>query len=292
MAVGGLLALACIAAPERRAQWDLMKSNFGTRWEGQTRWFKPSARGGLEPSAPPMRSVYQLEFPSATPELGAWRGWSVIEPGDTRVVPLAEATVMERTAGSTTFQFAGAGGRVSLRTDGDGWGCEVNFFHARRRSGLCAFYGAGGELRGAMSMRFRAAPISRDGNVSFVGGGEHTVDHAADPIVADAAPASAPPVLRAPACARALSLAPPAYAISPSAPARATEDWSDTRDESLVVAGFADGVWLRAPRVLSSDSTVSIGCDFRAVGGPFRAVGLLFSDAEFAGVTCHDFARS
>ena len=154
-----------------------MKSNFGTRWEGQTRWFKPSARGGLEPSAPPMRSVYQLEFPSATPELGAWRGWSVIEPGDTRVVPLAEATVMERTAGSTTFQFAGAGGRVSLRTDGDGWGCEVNFFHARRRSGLCAFYGAGGELRGAMSMRFRAAPISRDGNGTFVGGGEYTVDH-------------------------------------------------------------------------------------------------------------------
>ena len=73
---------------------------------------------------------------------------------------------------------------------------------------------------------------------------------------------------------------------------RATEDWSDTRDESLVVAGFADGVWLRAPRVLSSDSAVSIGCDFRAVGGPFRAVSLLFSDAEFAGVTCHDFARS
>ena len=78
----------------RRAQWDLMKYNFGVRWEGQSRWFTTSESNELVASSEPLDACYQLEFPRDQPTEGTWRGWGVIEPGDgPRVVPLSEATV-------------------------------------------------------------------------------------------------------------------------------------------------------------------------------------------------------
>eukprot|EP00929_Paragymnodinium_shiwhaense_P006712 TRINITY_DN110684_c0_g1_i1.p1 TRINITY_DN110684_c0_g1~~TRINITY_DN110684_c0_g1_i1.p1 ORF type:complete len:252 (-),score=16.74 TRINITY_DN110684_c0_g1_i1:369-1061(-) len=174
-----LAAFAQISKEARARQWNLMKQNFGTRWEGKTQWFSAGTKGP-SPMAEAMRSIYQLEFPQATPELGTWRGWSVLKPGDTRVVPLSEATVVDRQPGSTTFQFEGVGGRNSLRTDGETWGAEINFFHAGRRSGLVVYY-KDGELGSLMSMAFRSTPISTDGNVTFVNTGEFTAEPA-DPI--------------------------------------------------------------------------------------------------------------
>ena len=273
---------------ERHVQWNLMKRNFGTRWEGQTRWLKPARSGALESSAPPLSSVYQLEFPASTPGHGTWRGWNVIQAGDTREVALSEETVIDRTAGSTTFQFAGAGGRCSLATDGPGWGCEVNFFHGTRRSGLCVFYDtATGELSGVMTMAFRSAPISHDGNETFVDTPEFTVTGPVDPIAGDVS--APPPVLRAASCSRVLSLARPYYEISELSSPLADVDWSDTRGDSVLVEGFVDGLWLRAPRVLARDSTISLGCDFSAIGGPFRAITMLYEDADFTGVTCREY---
>ena len=109
----------CISPKERRQQWELMQQNFGCRWEGETGWFTPShdaARELVSASSEPLAAVYQLQFPREQPEVGAWRGWGVIKPGDERTVPLSEATVIERQRqqGSSTFQFPGAGGRCSL----------------------------------------------------------------------------------------------------------------------------------------------------------------------------------
>ena len=108
-----------ISPKERRMQWEFMQQNFGCRWEGETGWFTPShdAAELVSASSEPLAAVYQLQFPREQPEVGAWRGWGVIKPGDERTVPLSEATVIERQReqGSSTFQFPGAGGRCSLR---------------------------------------------------------------------------------------------------------------------------------------------------------------------------------
>ena len=108
-----------ISPKERRVQWELMQQNFGCRWEGETGWFTPShdAAELVSASSEPLAAVYQLQFPRDQPEVGAWRGWGVIKPGDERTVPLSEATIIERQReqNSATFQFPGAGGRCSLR---------------------------------------------------------------------------------------------------------------------------------------------------------------------------------
>ena len=107
-----------VSPAERRVQWRLMQENLGCRWEGETRWFTPSRDAGddsVSASSPPLAAVYQLEFPRDQPEVGAvatgfgsavlkpsptpspnpspnqvgtWRGWGVIKPGDERALTL------------------------------------------------------------------------------------------------------------------------------------------------------------------------------------------------------------
>lgn len=182
----GMFSEALVTTENRRVQWDLMKANFGKRWEGLTQWYTMQPIDAdvpwLEPRGDPLRSIYQLEFPEDEPDIGTWRGWGVMKPGDTRVVPLSESSVLERTLGATTFQFPErVGGRCGLRADESSLGIEVNFFHGERRSGLVlAYTSTGGEaagagssgavgggggiandkrLTGVMLMAFREAPI-------------------------------------------------------------------------------------------------------------------------------------
>ena len=107
-----------VSPTERRVQWRLMQENFGCRWEGETGWFAPSREAGedsVSASSPPLAAVYQLEFPRDQPEVrtvatgfgsavlkpspspnpkpdpsqvGTWRGWGVIKPGDERTLTL------------------------------------------------------------------------------------------------------------------------------------------------------------------------------------------------------------
>ena len=170
---------------QQNVQWRIFKNQFGRRWEGTTRWYRPSTNKTklwVEAVSDPLSSIYQLEFPTAEPSLGTWRGWGVIEPGDTRVVSLSEATVTNRTPGSSTFQFEGVGGRCNLRNDGSyGFAAEINFFHKDRRCGLVAYCtpqkntdndddecGRIAKEWSVMLMSFRAATISHDRNVTFV----------------------------------------------------------------------------------------------------------------------------
>ena len=110
-----------VSPTERRVQWRLMQENFGCRWEGETGWFAPSREAGedsVSASSPPLAAVYQLEFPRDQPEVrtvatgfgsavlkpspspnpkpdpsqvGTWRGWGVIKPGDERTLTLTLA---------------------------------------------------------------------------------------------------------------------------------------------------------------------------------------------------------
>jgi len=170
----------CISPKERRVQWELMQQNFGCRWEGETGWFTPShddAQELVSASSEPLAAVYQLQFPRDEPEVGAWRGWGVIKPGDERTVPLSEATVIERQReqGSSTFQFPGAGGRCSLRL-GQVWAvAAVVVFVVGTWSMVSAWsyfialpgLGRGGELlpRRA-SLRRRRVPDAARGQIS------------------------------------------------------------------------------------------------------------------------------
>ena len=61
----------------RHLQWRRLQENFGCRWEGETRWFKPSSDDDagelVSASSPPLAAVYQLEFPRDQPEVGGDR---------------------------------------------------------------------------------------------------------------------------------------------------------------------------------------------------------------------------
>lgn len=139
--------------------WDGMVYNFGHRWEGRTYAYDPET-GKAENE---LRSVYQLEFPDGgRTGFGTWRGWNVIKDGDTRVVPLSRETCIDRTSGSSTFQFAkagvGAGGRCpvefpvadgaleAILEDEDNRllpqrkFIEINFFHGAIRRGVVVTY--------------------------------------------------------------------------------------------------------------------------------------------------------
>ena len=269
-----------------------MKSNFGRRWEGETQWLSPNGLGSLAELAEPMRSIYQLEFPPATANLGTWRGWNVVKDGDTRVVPLSEESVLFRTPGSSTFQFEGVGGRCDLDTDGAMYGIEVNFFFSDRRSGLVIYYkeDEGGALclHNIMRMAFRSAPISHDGGATFVDTPTFTVAQQPDPLEAPAQRNESPP-LRLPrsACARHVVLARPDYehcVVAGPPSTRCDIDCNGTTDEAMFAARLADGVLLHVPRNLRADPCASLllGCDFRSIGGPVRTVSAELSQGKIA----------
>ena len=127
-----------------------MVRNFGYRWEGRTYWHDPDAAGDSAAEHTGLRSIYQLEFPQeGRAGVGTWKGWNVLEAGDTRTVPLSRETCINRTKGSSTFQFAqagvGVGGRcpVSFSSDDDApqqLMMEINFFHGNLRRGLVVTY--------------------------------------------------------------------------------------------------------------------------------------------------------
>ena len=274
---------------DRAVQWNLMKDNFGTRWEGETRWFSPGGETSLlSPTSDPLPSVYQLEFPTTTPELGTWRGWGVLAPGDTRVVALSEATVVERQPGSSTFQFAGVGGRSTLRTDGTIWAAEVNFFHADRRCGLVLYYkppvgGIGSTAAfSLMSMSFRAAPISDDGNLTFVSTPEITRTTAHTLTECDEENDAAHKFARPGTCVRREEMG-RSYRLRPQPLPNVVGlvDWDRVgSDPACLEASMPDGVRLRVPRVVESDATFAFGCDFRPIGGPFRSLVIECSGFE------------
>lgn len=277
------VGFANVRPGERKAQWQLMKQNFGTRWEGETRWFAFDSADELLPISEPLTSIYQLEFPEATPEVGTWRGWGVLKAGDTRVVPLSEETVLDRQQGASTFQFPGVGGRLTLRNDNGTWGAEVNFFHAQRRSGLCIFYNQEGELGQFMSMAFRSAPISLDGNQSFVESPSFTVADQPDPIDRLSAGARWPdPSASIGRTSKCVALS-RAYVFQPQ---EARSDLYAHQNASYVEVKLPDNVLAYVPRRLSPDSRLSFACDFRGIGGPFRSVTVEFQRGECSEWLC------
>lgn len=108
-----------------------MVRNFGYRWEGRTYWYDPdNADNGKKKKnvkENELQSIYQLEFPeNGRKGVGTWKGWNILQDGDTRSVPLSRETCIDRTKGSSTFQF------VTPSKDGDGVGgvggrCPVSF---------------------------------------------------------------------------------------------------------------------------------------------------------------------
>jgi len=290
-----------------------MKSNFGTRWEGQTRWLALSD-GSLAPASAPLDAVYQLEFPRDDPDVGTWRGWGVVSPGDgPRVVPLSEATVIERQRdqGSTTFQFDGVGGRCSLRCDGGVWAAEVNFFHGERRSGLVVYLKSGAEGEGAgaeagvsaaslMSMSFRKAQLSADGNLTFVDGREPT--RASPHTFADAASANEahtfaneewrPEAAAAGRCMRLEEMRTDDYAIRVAdAAAPDMSPWRQRCRDPVLHCILPDGVRCCLPTEwpLPDSACLAFGCDFRPIGGPFRSLSMQYSGGKLMRWCCEDW---
>ena len=303
-----------ISPEKRHEQWELMQQNFGCRWEGQTGWFTPAGRELVRASSEPLAAVYQLEFPRDQPEIGAWRGWGVGAPGDERTVPLSEASVIERQRqqGSATFQFPGAGGRCPLRL-GQIWAAEVNFFHGDHRCGLVMYLqppegdtdapdnpltardgdgdaAATKPSASIMAMSFRKAPISADGNLTFVKGGEPTLrpPHgfgSATPANARAAAAST--------LARRQVMYVEDYTIQ-------SERTGIRRPGTAAVEGLTggarlrvslpDGVWCCVPGEwpLEGGARFTFGCDFRPMGGPERVVTMEYRGAQLVRWVCED----
>lgn len=282
-----------------------MQNNFGARWEGQTRWFTPSDdASSLAAVSEPLDAVYQLEFPRDTPELGTWRGWGVLAPGDgPRVVPLSEASVIERQRqqGSTTFQFPGVGGRCSLRCDGEVLAVEVNFFHGGQRSGLVAYLKApndssataGDASVSLMAMSFRRARISDDGNATFVDGPAPTLKP--QHTLASLPPASAglgsvPPGGAAPTRARREWMLAEDYAIRAVGGDGTAPPLPPASSASVLELCLPDGVrcWLPRAWPLTSDARLVFSCDFRGAGGPFRSVAIEYCRGGLERWVCED----
>ena len=323
-----------IGDTERRIQWLLMKQNFGCRWEGQTRWFSPTDTQRLAADSQPLDSIYQLEFPRNEPSVGTWRGWGVIAAGDgPRIVPLSEATVIERQRqqGSTTFQFRGVGGRCSLRCDSGVWAGEINFFHGEVRAGLVVYLKAKEEAVDTpsgsvttpkdasvtlMSMSFRRATISTDGNATFVDGNKPSRSHAHT--FDGAPPANEWATAEVTSCVRREAMRADDYRIvdaivddaaaaTRSPGAHKTDSWQGaaarhpeltgadaTIAPSLLTASLPDGVRCVVPRAWPLDNSARLvfGCDFRPIGGPFRSLTMDYRDSKLEGWLCEDFVNT
>lgn len=151
-----LLSVCSFSSSLRQSEsrvWDGMVQNFGYRWEGRTYGYYPQT-GDKEGE---LASVYQLEFPQGGKTgLGTWSGWNVFRQGDQRKVPLSRDTCINRTQGTSTFQFVlgKVGGRcpvvfgtpveappaAEMKTPPNREMFEINFFHGGFRRGVVVTY--------------------------------------------------------------------------------------------------------------------------------------------------------
>ncbi|CAE8693573.1 unnamed protein product [Polarella glacialis] len=146
-----------------------------------------------------------------------------------------------------------------------------------------------GVVSSIMSMEFRAAPISQDGNKTFLNLSTFTVAEQADPIIASCS------VLEDPLpreCLRRLALDRRYMFTSGEliGAGAAETDWS-SRGEELLTLSLPDGVRLRVPSKLTrGDVQLAFGCDFRRIGGPFRSLTMSFLHDECIRWLCEDYS--
>jgi hypothetical protein len=331
---------------QRRIQWETFRRQFGARWEGQTAWFRPRDEGwigqqeqqevALTAISEPLTSIYQLEFPRLEPEVGTWRGWGVLAAGDTRVVSLSEETALERSPGSTTFQFEGVGGRCSLQSDGpNSWAAEVNFFHENRRAGVvvycttCTKGGGSAEDGGGaaaaaageeelkaeewsfMSMTFRAARLSDDGNLTFATDGNVTLSPPHQMFVEPSDEQQRLTTATTMRCTRRETMDPLSFAIrsvetgeEPSLPQALgiSAGGEVAKGNALpLLARLPDGVSCSFPRTLrlrrspeqpritGPGQAFRFACDFRDIGGPVRFVSIEYNKGRLVRWLCEDW---
>ena len=318
-----LPVVSATSTPSRTARdriWQGMVRNFGYRWEGRTYWHDPDAAGDSAAEHTGLRSIYQLEFPQeGRAGVGTWKGWNVLEAGDTRTVPLSRETCINRTKGSSTFQFAqagvGVGGRcpVSFSSDDDApqqLMMEINFFHGNLRRGLVVTYTLE-EEREQNRWYYKRKSRILVMNFRRASKGYREDDHMEpeNRALTARSDTAAEMTVASTTCFSSLTLQ-RSFALSRHDYRERDTTQCVTQDRSVhlaqyadgdVVTPYPDGVFACLPDVLplgageadttpSSSFELQFGCDFRGDGGPVKVLCIQYDrDRQLTGWRLHEF---
>ena len=304
--------------------WQGMVRNFGYRWEGRTYWHDPDAAGDSAAEHTGLRSIYQLEFPQeGRAGVGTWKGWNVLEAGDTRTVPLSRETCINRTKGSSTFQFAqagvGVGGRcpVSFSSDDDApqqLMMEINFFHGNLRRGLVVTYTLEEEREQnrwyyqrksrILVMNFRRASKGyrednhmEPENRALTARSETAVERAATGTRAASEMATGTNLFSSLTLQRSFSLSRNDY-VERDTTRTVTKDSivnMEQQEKDYVFTPCPEGFFSCLPDVIplgeeAETFELQFGCDFRGDGGPVKVLCIQYDrDKQLAGWELHEF---
>mmetsp|Transcript_50118 Transcript_50118/g.145331 ORF Transcript_50118/g.145331 Transcript_50118/m.145331 type:complete len:138 (+) Transcript_50118:3-416(+) len=135
-------------------------------------------------------------------------------------------------------------------------------------------------------MAFRSAPISHDGNRTFLDVPTATIQQQADPIMSGSTDLQTRLSLSGLTCKRRQELD-RRYRLSSFE--GEGFNWREREGPQSFAAELPDSMHVQVPHALSRNAKLAFGCDFRGIGGPFRSLTIEFRDAECVRWLCEDY---